>query len=1323
MHNTKLPKESESQEIGHFAVNTFSNCHPTSWRPTQTDGDADAGLDMQVQIVDQGHYTNVFHAQIKGSAQKENGMNKKLSADGKHFAQPLDISTLNYYARIENPVMLVFADLAQDKNPRKCQAYYLWIDEEIEQLREGKPSLDHLGKASHTFHIPVENILDSDLNVLPYLNNRLEKKRALEGIYNIVEEKYPDPIDKVNQIGSVLETNKVALDTILTKTEAPWLDAPEDSFAYQLKKVSEFLSLNNAKLAQDNLDKLADRLEEANNHEESEYYYQRAYLAGLVGNRKESLDLHKKAHSTSKEIKKYHLAYLESRIPYEKKDEKIIANIIAEIPKDADIDSLRLKSKLLALNGNHKEAFGVLEGQDEKDVFVLKALIHLLASSYSDCIKQIDKAFSEQELTPRQELSLRSLKARSYFNLGFSDPPGGTTIPFSGTPDMKPEILKKAWIELLSAWDVADQLGFPPDVETMIDMFSILGMYFSEPGIVKTHLIRLAEIRPAVPIIQEGLLQVAMHLDDRTIAEGQLTKLPKTLTNTVNKIILAFRKNDKSEVVNLTNKILDDLIQEKPTNYDTVIAIAAECANDLLMYKERDKFLDVLHTFPDSKALIAIYDYIIQVNQEPLKKPQALEKLYGVYKEGNKNYQILAQLLYDLNSYERDSAQKIIKISDEIILERDLLDNEYIILCQAKATTQDWNGVLETSRKAQIRFSTNPRFKAFEALALDEIGETGKSIKLLEEIVKGEKHDSLALEIYIDISARCGLIAKAKTLVVRFLEKATEKKQKLHLLKRMFNIEMYIDPKGEGLVDICLRYGQLCNQDDESEEGLYLMQYFMATLNPEIVIPESDTKIFKARLQKYVNKFPESKFLKSFTVEEKAPKELLAQLEKIAGLTEEKKKWYQRYENLLNREGYPIPYLIRHKALLNVSNFLHLWELSKIADKDHKQYQLTISIGTELYKLRDIKNFKKRIPLVDEVSLVVLFDLGLLEYLFLIFPEVAIAKNTILNLQMLAQQFFCTSHATKAKSIVELLSKHVDTIKQPSSNTTTEENHIFYELDCIKSAYDSSIHIYYTDDAIARLYVCEDDHYNDTISTIDIITILKEYSLITQEEAAEKFAQLCAFNVMGTPIHYNDILIVLKADLPEGKSIKNYLEMLNNHQKFKSFINMIWWFKTDYEKALTEIGQFVSLMIRRSREDGVFIEQDIITAIWCFWYQRVQFSISREKSKLHFLARSFLFAALELLKTIGSDRENKEIWEQLWSIYNDLVKFVFRNDMNRDIEDRSKSLLAQMICKVEFESRMEIFNYISLGLIKGTSESDVFQKAYTKSNIEMKQKR
>jgi hypothetical protein len=947
------------------------------------------------------------------------------------------------------------------------------------------------------------------------------------------------------------------------------------------------------------------------------------------------------------------------------------------------------------LNGKHKEAFEILESHDEKDVFILKALIYLLSGSYSDCINQIDKAFSEQELTHGQELSLRSLKARSYFNLGFSNTPENTTIPFSGTPDMNPEILKKAWIELISAWD-----------------------YFSEPDIVKKHLIKLAEIRPDVPLIQEGLLQVAMHLDDRATAERQLFKLPRTLKNTVDKIILASRKNNKAEVVNLASEILEDLIQEKPANYDTIVAIAAECASELLMYKERDKFLTALHSFPDSRALIAVYDFIVQGNQETLKKPQAVEKLYDVYKEGHKHHQILVQLFDNLNPYKDDTAQKIIEISDDIISERDLLDSEYIILCQAKAITHDWQGVLETSRMAQIRFSNNPRFKAFEALALDEIGETGKSIELLEEIAKGEKHDPLAFEIYINISARCGLVEKAKTLVSRLLEKATQKKQTLHLLRMMFNIEMYINPKSEGLIDICLKYGQLCNQDDESEEGLYLIQFFTATLDPAKVVQDEDVKAFQKRLKKYVEKFPESKILRSFSVKENAPKDLLSQLEKIIGFTEEKRKWYQRNENLLSRSQYPVPYIIRHKVLLNVSNFIHLWELSKIAGKDYPQYLLTIS--AEHYKFRKIKNFKERMPLVDEVALVILFDLGLLEYLFTLFSKIAIAKDTISNLQMLAQEFVYTPYTTKAKDIVELLSKHVDQIKQPSSNKSIDEDHTFSDLDLIKSVYDPSIHIFYTDDAISRLYVCGEDHFKNTISSIDIIAILRDYRMISKKEAVEKYARLCAFNVIGAPINYKDILIVLEDDLPKGESIEDYLERLKNHQNFNSFINGIWWFKGDYVKALTEVGQFVSYMI--SGEDDIFVEQNIITAIWYVWYQKVQFIMKSEKDKLHFLARSFLSTSIELLK-IGYGHENKKRWEQAWSIYDDIVEFAYGNVMNRDIENKSKTILAQIIANFEFESKTKIFDYIASGLTSDTAESHLFQKAYTGSIIMMQSKK
>jgi hypothetical protein len=271
----------------------------------------------------------------------------------------------------------------------------------------------------------------------------------------------------------------------------------------------------------------------------------------------------------------------------------------------------------------------------------------------------------------------------------------------------------------------------------------------------------------------------------------------------------------------------------------------------------------------------------------------------------------------------------------------------------------------------------------------------------------------------------------------------------------------------------------------------------------------------------------------------------------------------------------------------------------------------------------------------------------------------------------------------------------------------------FKELKCY--------HLFYSDDAISRLYVCGEDHFKDTISTIDIIAILRDYRKISKKEAAEKYAKLCAFNVIGALINYRDILIVIEDDLPKGESIENNLEKLKNHQNFNSFINGIWWFKGDYAKALTEIGQFVSYMI--SGEGGVFVEENIITAIWYVWYQKVQFIMKSEKNKLHFLARSFLATSIELLKRIGLDHENKKRWEQAWSIYDDIVEFAYRNVMNRDIENKSKTILAQMIAKFEFESKTKIFNYIASGLTSGTAESDLFQKAYTKSSITMQHKK
>ena len=93
------------------------------------------------------------------------------------------------------------------------------------------------------------------------------------------------------------------------------------------------------------------------------------------------------------------------------------------------------------------------------------------------------------------------------------------------------------------------------------------------------------------------------------------------------------------------------------------------------------------------------------------------------------------------------------------------------------------------------------------------------------------------------------------------------------------------------------------------------------------------------------------------------------------------------------------------------------------------------------------------------------------------------------------------------------------------------------------------------------------------------------------------------------------------------------------------------------------------------------------------------------------------------MERIGIDCKDKKSWEQSWSIYNDLVKFIYGNVMNRDIENKSKTILAQMIAEFEVKSKRKIFNHIASGLTEDTAAWDLFQRAYSDSIIMIRQKK
>lgn len=145
-----LPKESDSQRIGRMAGKCFSANCPNSWSLTETDGDNDFGYDYLIQVIDHGLAKDLFLVQLKGTE------SPALSSDGNTYSVTIKMSTVNYYARAVEPVLLVLCDLSVDPGkPTNCPLYYRWIHDELRRLKkEGTP----IDQQTVTLHVPKANV-------------------------------------------------------------------------------------------------------------------------------------------------------------------------------------------------------------------------------------------------------------------------------------------------------------------------------------------------------------------------------------------------------------------------------------------------------------------------------------------------------------------------------------------------------------------------------------------------------------------------------------------------------------------------------------------------------------------------------------------------------------------------------------------------------------------------------------------------------------------------------------------------------------------------------------------------------------------------------------------------------------------------------------------------------------------------------------------------------------------------------------------------------------------------------------------------------------
>jgi hypothetical protein len=1312
MAQQALPRESVSQRVGHEAKQAFLGCHPTCWRPSDLGGDSDVGVDFLIQVVSNATYERAFHVQLKGCAQKdEEGKCVRLNKERTHYSQEIEVSTLNYYLQIDAPTMLVFVDLTQHEKPRDCSAYYLWIDDELQTLRGKNSNLGHLGKTSHTFHIPVGNILDETLDVFPYLRNLGDRSRALKGLFDCVARQTPDAIPVIETLVKRV-SNPTVLASVLHETENPWVDAPPDTNAWHLNQAANYAKANNAELVKAELEVVARELDQLSSHERAEYYHLLSTNSLHEGDAKVAIESARTATESCPLVDKYRLAYLEQLVGLNCADKELLRQTLNSIDKEEKVSYVKLRSKILALLGDQK-ALEVLDGHPAKDVGVVRCLVKLLLKKYDECSSACNDALADPCFTPSQRTTLQVLRSRALFCRGFAACATTDFIPFVGLPGMDEGTLRTCWEAVLSAWKIGETLNYPSELAYIMDASGILGVYFNEIDKIYGPMKAFARSHTSMTGVQEVLLSVASILEDYDTAKIQLERVKQTPETLIVGIFNEYQKGHRRNVVDLTLRHIDTLIDARVQNLDIMLLAAAECADDLGMSGERDVILTKTKAVENADIVLTLFSFCATLKKNTLAKDNAVAELYAHFEKGCRHPQLLSQLFHHLDLVRESSASKLTEVADAIRSQRQLTRDEILRFCEALSTLRKWDRMISVLNDASKRFPQDSRVLAAKAMALDNRGNTPEALTILTTL-SPKTDDRHILEMYANICARCGFAERAQETVCRLLEVAEGRERKLHCYRLLFILEMRRDYTSPRLVDYSNKYGELVDTAKEEEEGVYLQLSLMAHMGGKTEPDENAKSTFQRRAREFTGRFPNSEYLRAIQCPIDAPPSVfLSKLKEAIGITDSVPAQYQRAENLL-KSGAPLPFALRPQYLRNVCDVLHLWELAKASDTDQKQYHLLLEAG--MYAYKPSPQWSTKTPLLDEVTLLVLNDLGMLADLFVVFDKVAIPRSAISRLQNWCQHFISGFTAT-AEAITNELRNHIDQICQPSQGSSSLTHIAWREIeeyrDIITSHADM---VLFSDDAPTRYIVYGDDYKTKGMTTLDFIEFLRDRGILPQLAAAQKIMMLCRWRVQGVQVKWTDILRVISPDIRGDERVNEVLSKLQFHDDFRSAVGAIWPYCRPYRECLEDVGSFVSAML--TRNDGMDVCDSVIVAIWHTWYCKVCLKMKAERSRMAYLARSFWRVVAHAVVRLGSpESPDLAISVRAWSLYWSLVGLVFAHEMTDLVHDEALRKVAEYSVYTEPRLRDAVCAFLKAGLGEGTSVYMAFDRAYVAAAI------
>ena len=253
-----LPGTGDQHDINADATRCLMARHPKNWRVQSLEGTDDYGYDFQVQTTPNQQATDIFRIQLKGTR------SPNLTADGEYISVSLKATTVRYYARAVEPVLLVICDLSVNEDPVDCPLYYVWLRDELNRI-----SVDDLSaeRKSVTLRASTKNVLKIATDLSEDIRHQNELSRMGHILSERAEQTHPgmQADDRLTLVQGVVKgvaaRGSALMNALAGPTEDYWVNPARGTLAWNLTQAKADLQVTALDRAKIQLDEAEPKLE------------------------------------------------------------------------------------------------------------------------------------------------------------------------------------------------------------------------------------------------------------------------------------------------------------------------------------------------------------------------------------------------------------------------------------------------------------------------------------------------------------------------------------------------------------------------------------------------------------------------------------------------------------------------------------------------------------------------------------------------------------------------------------------------------------------------------------------------------------------------------------------------------------------------------------------------------------------------------------------------------------------------------------------------------------------------------------------------------